>query len=724
MGPAPTSPPYVKAVSRAQASLLARVTRVMRASSKGPPPDLVDAHFALYAAVPMKFTGLRRSQLVVTFHGPWADEVAVQFGSGRAVHWVRRRLEAHVYRRADHLLVLSEAFRRVLLERYHVDPWRLAVVQPGVDLDRFQVGSKEQSRLALDLPPDAFIAVALRRLVPRMGLDTLIQAWQGTVDTLPDGSRLVIAGDGPLLKQLKEQASGGKRAETILFPGRLSDDAVVHLFQAADVNVVPTASLEGFGLIVLEAAACGTPSIVSDVGGLPEAIRSLDSSLVVPPGDPDALAGRIAAAAEGVLPGSSDTRAFAERFSWAEHVRKRLDIYRRSRGARSMKPRVVFIDHVARLSGGEIALLRLLPYLTDVETHVILAEEGPFVSRLQAAGISVEVLPFASTGRELRKEHVRPGLRMFKAVPASLLYIWRLKRRLHQINPDLVHLNSLKAGVYGSLAAKAARIPSVWHVRDRISTDYLPGPAVRLVRTLIRRLPAAVIANSAETMRVLNLPDREPIIVHSVVPEGVTGAPSRQTSPAGTLRFGMVGRLAPWKGQDIFLRAFASAFPDAGHHATIVGAALFGEEPFEAELRTLVDTLGIRSRVDFRGFQEDVWTELRSMDVLVHASRTAEPFGQVVLEGMAAGLPVVAANEGGPTEIIDDEVSGLLYPAGDIDALAAALNRLAADTELRTRLSQGAIKRARDFRPEVVAGHVREAYRQILESTPAFDAAD
>ena len=153
--------------------------------------------------------------------------------------------------------------------------------------------------------------------------------------------------------------------------------------------------------MVLEAAACGTPSIVSDAGGLAEAALGLDASLVVAAGDAQALAARLldAARGEGLLARGKRRASYAERFSagrrsWQRHRRALPPAC--SAGERDAQyPRVVYLDHVARLSGGEIALLRVLPHMRGVNAHVILGEDGPFASRLQQAGISVEVLAIA-----------------------------------------------------------------------------------------------------------------------------------------------------------------------------------------------------------------------------------------------------------------------------------------------------------------------------------------
>jgi glycosyltransferase involved in cell wall biosynthesis len=244
--------------------------------------DVVDAQFALYALLPLWLGPLRHKPVVLHFHGPWAYEnVASGDGSG-----IRRRLrlalERAAYRRADQVVVLTSAFRRVLVERYRVPPWIVNVEPPGVDLERFSPGSSAAAREELGLSAEAFVAVAVRRLVPRMGLELLIESWRDCLEHLPTGSTLLIAGEGPLEGELRTLAA--RRApDSVRLLGRVSDEQLVTLYRAADVAVVPTLEHEGFGLVVLEAAACGTPSIVTSVGGLPEVMTALDPSLIVAP---------------------------------------------------------------------------------------------------------------------------------------------------------------------------------------------------------------------------------------------------------------------------------------------------------------------------------------------------------------------------------------------------------------------------------------------------------
>ena len=280
-----------------------------------------------------------------------------------------------------------------------------------------------------------------------------------------------------------------------------------------------------------------------------------------------------------------------------------------------------------------------------------------------------------------------------------------------------MHANSLKALLYGGLAARLARIPVVWHVRDRIADDYLPAAGVHLVGVLARVAPDAVIANSQETLRRLHdasngATERLP---HAVVYDPVDLRPQRRVTHDGPIHVGMLGRIAPWKGQDVFLHAFAHAFAGGDERASVVGAPLFGEERYEESLRVLASELGVAERVQFAGFQEDVAAQLARLDVLVHASRVPEPLGQVVQEGMRAGLPVVAAHAGGPAEVITEGETGFLYPAGDVGALAGTLERLAGDSTLRARVGAAAVARTEAFDPERIAPQVLAIYRRILE---------
>ena len=335
----------------------------------------------------------------------------------------------------------------------------------------------------------------------------------------------------------------------------------------------------------------------------------------------------------------------------------------------------------------------------------------------------VEVLPMRERTRDLRKDRVRPVGLPLTAPLDTAAYALRLARRLRAINPDLVHANTLKAGIYGSLAARLAGVPVIWHVRDRIAPDYLHAPAVWPMRALIATIPDGVIANSEATHATLwrHRGGETRIVYSPVSAPAAPPEPALAPLPQRNFTVGMVGRIARWKGQHVFLEAFARAFPSGNETAVLVGEALFGEADaaYGRELRELVRRLDIVDRVEFRGFRDDVWAELARMDLLVHGSITPEPFGQVIVEAMLAGIPVIASAGGGPSEILTDRDSGLLYPPGNVDALAQALRRLRNDTPQRIRLRDKARTRAERFAPEAQASKVMELYRSVIATYAA-----
>ncbi len=716
--PADGLPAYVEAGPDRAAFLPARLWHYARAATRqAHGATLVDSHFALYGCVALAAGAARGRPFIVHFQGPWADESRTAGRGSVLAFMARRALERATYRRADRIVVLSAAFKRIVVERYGVRPWDVEVVPPGVDIDRFSDGSRGEARAALGVPLAGHIVVTVRRLTPRTGVELLLEAWAASVGGR-DEALLLVAGEGPLRGLLEARARALGVERSVRFLGRVDEEELVACYRAADFCVVPSVALEGFGLVVLEALASGRPVIASDVGGLPEALSGLGGDLVVPGGDVGALASRLLRAFEepGALPSGEECRAHAEKFSWNRISERHLRLYADAAAGRRSSLRVAYVDHCAQLSGAEIALLRLLPSLVDVEPHVVLAEDGPLAGRLAQSGISFEILPMPHEARGFSRNRVRPSVRVAMPAAASAVHVARLAARLRRLQPDLVHTNTLKAAIYGGLAGRIAGVPVVWHLRDRIADDYLPASAVTLVRAFARFLPTGLIANSQATLETLAAASRRRDLPSAVIHDPLAARAARPPAARETtqLRVGMVGRIAPWKGQHVFLRAFARAFPQGEELAVVVGAPLFGEFGYEQSLRDLVRALGIEPRVQFTGFRHDVDAELARLDLLVHASITPEPFGQVVVEGMASGLLVIATAGGGPLEVIEDGVTGLLTPPGDVAALARTLRRAADDSELRARLGAAARERAMDFDGDQIGPRVAALYRRVL----------
>jgi glycosyltransferase involved in cell wall biosynthesis len=330
VGPAGDAPPSVCAVERHERPALRRVAAFTRAvHARAAQADVVDAHFAMYAFVPV-LLGLRGKPLVVHFQGPWGNESVSAGLVARLKERARWAMERVVYRRAASAIVLSNAFKELLVGRYGVRPERVHVVRPGVDVDRFSPGDREAARERLGLPSDRPIVVTARRLVARMGIDVLLESWAQVVGAGPSRPLLILVGDGQERSALEAQARRLCLDQDVRFLGKVSDDDLVAAYRAAELAVAPSVSLEGFGLVTLEALACGTPVVGSAVEGLREALEGLEPGMLVPPGDPGALAARLLGALQGHEPAPSRARCreYAERFGWQHTAREIAAIYR------------------------------------------------------------------------------------------------------------------------------------------------------------------------------------------------------------------------------------------------------------------------------------------------------------------------------------------------------------------------------------------------------------
>jgi glycosyltransferase involved in cell wall biosynthesis len=357
--------------------------------------------------------------------------------------------------------------------------------------------------------------------------------------------------------------------------------------------------------------------------------------------------------------------------------------------------RVLFLDHTAELSGGEIALADIIRHLdrTRVEPVVLLGSQGPLIERLTGYA-PVHVIPMDASVVHVRKDALGfRSLLQFPAMRASLSFLGHVRRFIDEQAIDLLHTNSLKASVIGGIAGRLQSRKVIWHIRDRIADDYLPRNVVRVMRQLARILPHYVVANSAATLSTLQLKAKPSGVIYSGVDLSrfsLAPLPASSNSEEGSANpklanpkiVGLVGRICPWKGQHVFLAAAAQVHARwPGTRFRIIGAALFREHDYEVSLRRMVQEHGLEEVVEFVGFQDDIAAAIQSLDILVHASTVGEPFGQVIVQGMACGKPVIATNGGGVPEIVVDGQTGVLVPMNDASAMAEAICVLLADEQ-------------------------------------------
>jgi glycosyltransferase involved in cell wall biosynthesis len=298
---------------------------------------------------------------------------------------------------------------------------------------------------------------------------------------------------------------------------------------------------------------------------------------------------------------------------------------------------------------------------------------------------------------------------------------------LQDISPDVIHTHGLKPHVFAAATAPADAA-LVWHMHDLLSDHPF---ARRLIPIAARRVDAA-IAVSQPVKAELDHACRARVPV-SVIPNAVDlerYSPLGSTldldkfsdlAPAtdGTIRVGLISTAGRYKGHEVFLQALASLAKQPAVRGYVIGGALYrtsNSEISQDDLRNLTASLGISHRVGFTGHLQDSASAMRALDIVVHATVRAEPFGLVVAEAMACGRAVVASDAGGVREIIQPNIDGLIHQPGNATSLSEAIGKLVNSYELRARLGRAARQTAEmRFDRNRLAPAVAIAYKAAVE---------
>lgn len=292
--------------------------------------DLIVSHFAFYTFPLLNM--LSNRPLVTHFHGPWALESDVEASKNLAVK-VKKWLEKSVYRRSQQFIVLSKTFRDILHREYNVPLERIHVIPGGVNLERFNIdGSKADARQKLGWSLDKTIIFCIRRLAKRMGLENLVAAMADVCQRYPK-TMLYIGGKGELAKTLQAQINTLGLQENVRLLGYISDEDLPWCYRAADFSTVPTVALEGFGLIVIESLAAGTPVLGTPIGGIPEILKPFSSDLVFASPETEDLASGIIEALSGerLLPSEKSCLDYVQKnYTWEVIAPQIKKVYQRA----------------------------------------------------------------------------------------------------------------------------------------------------------------------------------------------------------------------------------------------------------------------------------------------------------------------------------------------------------------------------------------------------------
>lgn len=289
--------------------------------------DLIVSHFALYTFPVIDLFGER--PLVIHFQGPWAGESKIE-GENLFGVKIKKALEQITYRRASKFIVLCQDFRELLHQKYQVPLDKIHIIPPGIDIEQFNINlSSTEARHKLNWHPDRPIIFCIRRLAKRMGLENLITAMATVRDQYPH-ILLYIAGKGALKDTLQSQIEALGLTDNVKLLGYVSDEQLPLCYRAANFSVVPTIALEGFGLIVIESLAAGTPVLGTPIGGIPEILKPFCEDLVFAGCNPDQLATGIIETLSGdrILPSNQACLEYVKaNYNWKAIAQKIKLVY-------------------------------------------------------------------------------------------------------------------------------------------------------------------------------------------------------------------------------------------------------------------------------------------------------------------------------------------------------------------------------------------------------------
>jgi glycosyltransferase involved in cell wall biosynthesis len=316
--------------------------------------------------------------------------------------------------------------------------------------------------------------------------------------------------------------------------------------------------------------------------------------------------------------------------------------------------------------------------------HALLKHSG--YQRAKRAKIVRSVL-------ELGRQTLRLAVEEF---PAAV----RLARVMRRAQADVVHLgNGVRANFDGLMACLLTRTPSVCHVKG---FEKYSGRE----RWIAPRIDALVCMTKAveEHCRRHGVRGRMTQVVYDAVDE-TAFVPQRNAATVraelgitnGSPCLGVVGNIQEWKGQSVLVEAMARVATAVPHAlGLIIGGVHRAGSAYNEQLQERIRALHLGDSVSVTGFRHDIADVINALDVVVHTSVRAEPFGRVILEGMLLGKPVVASAAGGVPELIRDGETGFLTPPGDAAALAERLIPLLQDANLRRQIGQRAQLWARE----------------------------
>jgi len=377
---------------------------------------------------------------------------------------------------------------------------------------------------------------------------------------------------------------------------------------------------------------------------------------------------------------------------------------------------ILVIHQSAELYGSDKTLLILLSKLDRQKflPVVIVPSNGPLKDKLEQNNIKVVIAPVLKLYRQMFSP--KNMIKLFKGYRQAVKTLDALHR---EYKFDLVYSNTL-AVLLGMLYAKKRKLSHVWHVHEIIEH---PKVIANTFAYLLYKYATVVVSNSYATQNNLTMRqkglDAKCIVVHNGLDSEGEGVPAENQKTAFGFKetdivVTLVGRISRFKGHKWLLNTFINNFKGTNIKLLFAGSPVPNQEYYQEELEALIKEHHLENSVYILPFTQNMKAVWAATDIAVAPSTEPEPFGLVALEAMLAKKPVIAANHGGLTEIVEDKATGLLVEPGNEQSLANAIQLLADNAGIRLEMAQKGYSRARETfsQDKYIQGmsHILEAY--------------
>ena len=666
-------------------------------------------HIPHYNA-PLRFPG----KLIVTVHD-LCHLVMKEFFKGPAKRFYANIFMAQVLKKASRIITVSHFTESEILKHFNVDPKKISVIPNGLDPHFFPRTKDEQTKAikAHDFPESYLLYVG--NIKRHKNITRMIQGYHLAWEQNPNLPKLIIVG---VRDQEYDPLSEAFPAyhevqftfmDQVIFKGYVPYKDLPSIYSGAEGFLFPSL-YEGFGFPPLEAMACGTAVIASNISSLPETLNG--NALFVDPYDVNQISSSILKISQASTFKEDLIKKglkHVQRFSWEDSAEKHLEVYRQ---LESKKRNILFVDQYGDFFGGGQVILRdLIQHTHEIESWKVMAALPSFGNfALQLKKSEVPVLTFKSPLHDISQNPLMDGIIHFSS---SFWHVKHLIKICRDHDISILYCNGGRIFLMSWIVAKLFDVKVIWHIHLILQERQKWLVEIFGKNSNIQKI-ITVSETAKSVFQVNSLESKMSVLYNWVSPDFIieSGRLSRkQKYPK--IKLITLGRISPEKGQLLMLQSIKN-LKGVNFEITFAGN-LVKNGNFQNNFFETVELMKFsKFQINLPGFVDDVKPELLKHDFLVMPSKAPEALPLSVIEAFSTGLIVIANPIGSLTEMIEHRINGLFYDADDPQSLPNLIHEIQDQKYDLVQIRKNAhqMVKTRFYAPKQLA-----RFQEILEET-------